>query len=167
MKKKLPDKMYQLLRLALSDLDKCNKDKSYRLCMGNWHIPDVLDDVCHVCMAGAVMAKTLNADKNKVLRLEDFKGLTRTKLRAIDYIRQLYFDEAYKILTNFYSLPVEKRFCFHKQNSLKHHKKTITALIDMEKSYKKLRKYKPLSRYPIDNIKDWKKIADKFEQLNV
>ena len=55
----LPDKPSELIRVALADLRKCEKDKRYGVDMGDWHSPD--GSRCYVCLAGAVMAKTLGA----------------------------------------------------------------------------------------------------------
>ncbi len=49
-------KLSELIRLALADLLKVERDKRYVVNMGVWHIPN---GVCQVCMAGAVIAKTL------------------------------------------------------------------------------------------------------------
>ena len=64
----LPDKPSALIRVALADLRKCEKDKRYGIDMGNWHVPvddgdpDEPDEpACYVCLAGAVMAKSLGA----------------------------------------------------------------------------------------------------------
>ena len=55
----LPDKPSELIRLALADLALCAADPNYRIDMEEWHKPEY--GVCHVCLAGAVMAKSLNA----------------------------------------------------------------------------------------------------------
>jgi hypothetical protein len=52
----LPDKPSELIRLALSDLRKCEADPKYNVDMSDWHCPEF--GTCHVCLAGAVMAKT-------------------------------------------------------------------------------------------------------------
>lgn len=53
----LSDKLSDLLELALSDLEFCENDSRYVIDMQQW-----LVDGCRVCLAGAVMAKTLNMD---------------------------------------------------------------------------------------------------------
>lgn len=58
----LPDKISELIRVALYDLEQCERDDRYRIEMMDWHVPDevgVEDPVCEVCLAGAVMAKRL------------------------------------------------------------------------------------------------------------
>ncbi len=52
-------KLSELIRLALADLVKVEKDPRYEVYMGLWHIPN---GTCKVCMAGAVMAKTVGID---------------------------------------------------------------------------------------------------------
>lgn len=71
--KKLPNKLSELIRLAMKDLELVENDEKYKvdMDMGSWHFPwfseeaehfDVDDEVevCNVCLAGAVMAKTLD-----------------------------------------------------------------------------------------------------------
>ena len=53
----LPDKPSELIRLALADLRKCEADPRYLIDMAQWHRP-VTSELCHVCLAGAVMART-------------------------------------------------------------------------------------------------------------
>ncbi len=55
-----PEKLSDLLRLAVRDCQKVEKMKTHRLNMVEWHAP--YDGVCHVCMAGAVVDRTLGAD---------------------------------------------------------------------------------------------------------
>jgi hypothetical protein len=61
--KKLPNKLSALLRLAVSDAQKCEADPRYELDMGRWHEPITWEgndgkDRCAVCMAGAILAQT-------------------------------------------------------------------------------------------------------------
>lgn len=55
----LPDKPSELIRLALSDLKKCEEDDRYGINMGVW-MKVTGDGECLVCLAGSVMAQTLN-----------------------------------------------------------------------------------------------------------
>lgn len=54
----LPDKLSDLLELAIDDVAKCSRDSRYEIDMGMWHQPQS-NGSCLVCMAGAVMAKTM------------------------------------------------------------------------------------------------------------
>lgn len=84
----LPDKPSELIELALADLEKVEADREhYRVDMGAWHEPKY--GLCYVCLAGAVMAKTMNfsridsvdpvnsvhspGDENKLMALNEFR----------------------------------------------------------------------------------------------
>ena len=68
----LPDVPSELILLALHDLELCEKDPRYSIEMSEWHNPAYQNsvvgtlnmrlnfEVCAVCLAGSVMAKTLN-----------------------------------------------------------------------------------------------------------
>ena len=81
---KLPDKPSELIRLALADLALCAADPNYRIDMGEWHMPE--HGVCQVCLAGAVMAKSLNASRADELYSADFPE-NRQKIKALDAFR--------------------------------------------------------------------------------
>lgn len=57
--KRLPSKPSALIRVALEDLKAVEKDPRYVVAMDDWHHPNVSTFTCEVCLAGAVMAKTL------------------------------------------------------------------------------------------------------------
>jgi hypothetical protein len=55
-----------LIRLAVHDLEKVERDKRYEIDMRAWHAPGTPDNnVCYVCFAGSVMANSLNAPLNE------------------------------------------------------------------------------------------------------
>jgi hypothetical protein len=56
---KLPDLPSALIRVALEDLEKCEKDPRYEISMGDFHF--AYQNKCYVCLAGAVIAQTLGA----------------------------------------------------------------------------------------------------------
>lgn len=56
---KLPDKKSDLLILALEDYFKIKNDLRYCIDMTDWHIGTSYRTLCTVCLAGAVMAKSL------------------------------------------------------------------------------------------------------------
>lgn len=90
LKKKLPNKLSDLIDLAVIDAIACGKDKRYELNMDRIHSADQ-DDLkkCEVCMAGAIIAQTLGADSD--LNLDFNEGTyhkdTPAKLSAIDSVR--------------------------------------------------------------------------------
>jgi hypothetical protein len=55
---KLPDKPSALIRVALEDLEKCEKDERYRIYMADYHLA-TSNGPCLVCLAGVVLAKTI------------------------------------------------------------------------------------------------------------
>lgn len=93
----LPEKASALLRLAVADCRKVAKLKTRRLYMWQWHQPTQIDgdEVCEVCMAGAIMDRTLKLDPRKtytpgaVARLVGDETITG-KLCRIDQMRKGY-----------------------------------------------------------------------------
>lgn len=83
----LPDIPSELIRLALSDLQKCEADPAYYINMGLWHKPTSGGNACMVCLAGAVMAKSLNMPKNEELFPNIFDHTTDCKLNALNDFR--------------------------------------------------------------------------------
>jgi len=82
---KLPDKPSELITLALHDEDKAHKSKKYKVDMGfAWHEPN---GACSVCLAGSVMAFSLNADIKKPLIPTDMGDEEERKLRALNFVR--------------------------------------------------------------------------------
>ena len=79
----LPDHPADLIRLALSDLRKVEKDPRYEVSMDSWHEPR--GGTCHACLAGSVMAMSLNADIGEPLSPPSF--LVSRKLSALDEFR--------------------------------------------------------------------------------
>lgn len=83
---KLPGKPSELLALAMKDLAKVERSKKYIVKMGVWHAPlwDENKSVCAVCLAGSVMAKTLNVP---ITTYTDPAGKEERALEALDYFR--------------------------------------------------------------------------------
>lgn len=85
-KNKLPDTLSALIRVAVKDMDLVKADPHYVLDMNAWHEPAV--DVCHVCMAGSVIAKTLNGLIQESISPRDFMSATTRKLICLNAIRR-------------------------------------------------------------------------------
>lgn len=85
---KLPDKPSALIRLALKDLEKCERSRKYKIDMDYWYKPN---GKCKVCLAGSVMAQTMQI-KSKVeiepCFLDDDSD--RLKLEALNNFRVGY-----------------------------------------------------------------------------
>jgi hypothetical protein len=97
----LPDTLSGLLELALNDLRKCESDPRFKINMWRYYMIDTSEDVeqvCHVCLAGAVMAGTLGytiADlQSDPLNDPSVKCLLpentpfESKLMALDFLRR-------------------------------------------------------------------------------
>lgn len=106
--KALPELPSTILKLAMDDLNQIEKTAGYRVDMGTWHqrradewigddiiSPDLL---CHVCLAGAVMANTLKAPIGKRAEPEMYPAATANKLRALDKLRTGCVASALEIL---------------------------------------------------------------------
>lgn len=103
----LPKKMSSLIKIALRDIRLAEESEDYVINMNRWHVPKdavcTLEEnpaevikrhqVCSVCAAGAVMAFSLKAPKNKELEPEKFKG-NETQLEALDSLREGDVGEA-------------------------------------------------------------------------
>lgn len=87
----LPTKPSALLRLAVKDARAVAKMKTRRLDMRVFHVADE-SGKCAVCMAGAVMDRTLRADPSATLWPDNFDDPVVAKsLNLIDDLRQGIF----------------------------------------------------------------------------
>lgn len=118
--RELPNKLSDLLRLAVEDAKKAEASDKYALAMGVWHVPATVSqyymdkfgkDKCIVCMAGAVMAFSLEAplniplwpdyysgespDDEEFLLEEEDRASTTRSLLAIDSLRTGDLTAAY------------------------------------------------------------------------
>jgi len=81
---KLPSKLGDLIRLAIKDLERCEADSTYQIEMEGWYTYDEESGIYKVCLAGAVLAKTLEMDPDESL----FPTLSLdVRLNALDLIR--------------------------------------------------------------------------------
>lgn len=80
----LPDKPSELIRLALNDLAKCEANPKYKIDMRVWH--HSRNGTCSVCLAGSVMAQTLNTSDFVTLVPSDFRE-ERNKLAGLNEFR--------------------------------------------------------------------------------
>lgn len=85
----LPSKPSELLTLALADLAKVERSKRYEVDMTDWHVP-INKNLCKVCLAGSVLAKSLNYPFNKNLGLHLLDDSIGGKLLALNNFRLGY-----------------------------------------------------------------------------
>lgn len=86
---KIPSK---LLFIGLADLRKCEEDERYDINMTFWHNPK--EDVCVVCLAGAVMAQTLGVPIDEYA--EPDVGVNANQLFALNFLRGAESPECMK-----------------------------------------------------------------------
>ena len=106
----LPDKPSSLIRIALADLKRIEKDPRYRVDMTQWHTPT--GGLCRVCLAGSVIAKTLQSDSLKYVTANYYSQRERLKFYALNEFRlgniqggliHMGIDIPYKLL---YGVPI-------------------------------------------------------------
>ena len=85
MNKQLPDKASDLIDLALDDLEKCEKDPRYKIDMKEWHT--LYGQTCLVCLAGSVMAQTLQVQLDFTFCENRLDKNTEEKLDGLDWFR--------------------------------------------------------------------------------
>jgi len=95
---KLPDKLSDLIEVALVDLDKCYRSPEYRIYFGDWYarrddrLPSQFTNEpasgnCVVCFAGAVIAQSLGVGASGRNIFPSRFPESRRKLYALDAIR--------------------------------------------------------------------------------
>ena len=106
-------KLSELLEVAVNDYKKISKDNRYFFKPNLWHtqyIPwhtqDIYESIhessnnrCNVCLAGCVIAKTLDIPSNKETDPKEFDFRTENYLYAIDSFLNCNF---YTMIENFY-----------------------------------------------------------------
>lgn len=85
-RRRLPDKLSELLTVALADLQKAEADPRYEINMDEWHAP--VGSRCAVCLGGAVLAFSLKTPPMKYVNVIRRGKAVRDKLFAIDYLRR-------------------------------------------------------------------------------
>lgn len=94
----LPSKPSELIRVALADLTKVERDKKYVVNMGSWHEPvsspyrrdGGIGTTCAVCFAGSVMAKTCDVDPTTGVVPGFWPERTERKFSALNSLRMGY-----------------------------------------------------------------------------
>ena len=83
--RELPDRLSDLILVALEDLEKVEASSRYEIRMDIWHLP--CTDYCGVCLAGSVMAFSLGADPAVLIQPHDFPPSINAKLCALNSVR--------------------------------------------------------------------------------
>jgi len=91
----LPNKLSDLVELALSDLEKAEKSPDYAINMEEWHNPNSETGTCSVCLAGSVLAFSLGVNKSTYADpLNSYPHVDRPKLYALNQFRAGYVYNA-------------------------------------------------------------------------
>lgn len=89
----LPSKLSDVIELAVRDLEACEADPRYVVDMNTWH--ETFPRSCGVCLAGAVMAKTLETPWRETRVPADFPDDDDwNRLWALNSVRKGHVDEA-------------------------------------------------------------------------
>jgi len=87
--KALPNKLGELMRVALVDEAKAHRSPKYRVNMRDWHVPARhARHQCDVCLAGAVMAFSLDGSPEHHLEPWEFDQDVEKKMMALDSVRK-------------------------------------------------------------------------------
>lgn len=84
-----PKKSSELIRMAIYDLLWVSKNPQYKIDMKEWHTPS--DGVCKVCLAGAVMARTLRVLPTEMSHASEQPYPWREELLFLDCVRTNHF----------------------------------------------------------------------------
>ena len=76
-----------LIRVALADLVNCEQNPAYEINMASWHFPEPESGHCLVCLAGAVIARTLETPAWKQVNPASFTEKIHNQLRALNCFR--------------------------------------------------------------------------------
>ena len=85
-----------LVRVAVADA-RCLDREVYLPWSSEWHKP-LSGGICQVCLAGAVIADTLDSTEDMDLVPDSFDNYTRDALDALDQVRRGHVDRAMDIL---------------------------------------------------------------------
>ena len=91
--KKLPDTLHGLLSTAINDMEAAVKSGRYEFNMKTWYYSRNIK--CEICMAGAVIADSVNINEIVHIKPSDFDKRSENKLRAIDCLRTVSLGNAY------------------------------------------------------------------------
>jgi hypothetical protein len=84
---RLPGKPSELIRVALADLEKVEKNPRYIINMDIWHSPKFSDKkLCGVCLAGSIIACRSGYTPSKTLSYKDLPN--QKKMSALNYFRK-------------------------------------------------------------------------------
>ena len=94
-KDNLPDKLSDLIEVALADLEKAENTEGQEINMTAWvYVTDKDAQLCSLCLAGSVMAHSLGIVLHNSVSPESFAPSIKQKLYAIDEVRKGQINNA-------------------------------------------------------------------------
>ena len=88
----VPERLSDLIRMALADLNNIEVNPNYIVDMLEWHRKDDDSPICRVCLAGSVMANTLDAPLEEDLAPFDFGKDWEVALHILDDLRHSFIS---------------------------------------------------------------------------
>ena len=135
--KRLPDTLADLLQCALDDASTLDI-ATYIPYSGNWHTRR-RDYPCEVCLAGCIIAATLNNPPTRTLIPDMFSTDTEQKLDIVDSMRLGNWRGAFKCLyqqdptaeisRELFHIPVPRLCHFYGWIEFEKHLRSLTALL--------------------------------------
>ena len=106
----LPDTLHGLIKSAIDDARGLNRRK-YKPRCDEWHCPDS-DGRCEVCLAGSILAGTLQCSPKKNYAPWEFPDKLQHNLEALEAVRSGSWLEAYRLVHQRRpSIEIEARLC--------------------------------------------------------
>ena len=103
----LPETLYELLEVALDDLESISEKEEYKVDMGELHDVEYGSVKCSVGLSGSVMARLTGYNPKTSLHPIYFKDSLGRKLLAIESLLRLQLDRAFCYL---YTVNEYRRF---------------------------------------------------------
>jgi len=85
----LPDRVGDLIRLAVKDLTLCEANPDYNVQMNSWHSYEEGNGICYVCLAGSIMAQSLEIKSTMTVEPSFFREGLKLKLGFLNFCRHL------------------------------------------------------------------------------
>ena len=152
--KRLPNKLWKLLEIALEDIQKARKNKLLILNMSHFYNTgiDEKGKFCLVCLAGCVIHYTLNKRS-----MHDVSDRSLDKIYAIDNLRCLNYELAYYGIYK-KDMPLLLRF------DLKEYiDNALPKGFPHEWGFGEIRKFKNFKK----SISFYKKLSKKLKEMNL
>ena len=134
----LPETLHETLSLAVDDAAKLDR-KLYQPRYFYWHSQYL--DQCLICLAGCIVAMTLNSDHTEDIQPCSFGFETDRKLQAVNACRTGDWNYAFHIFHRHYpslesqarleSLPLPSNITFNSWESFESHLRSIKSILPL------------------------------------